>query len=102
MIKSLAQVCLLKWGVQSEMAHKVPAMCDQITCTNVYALDHRSDWKDKLVPVKYVKISNTSMSGQQHWSERNDTFSSKSIGQNAVMHLVPAKCEPITCTSMSA
>jgi hypothetical protein len=47
-IKSLVQVCLPKSIGQNGMINYVPAKCDQITCTNMFALDHRPEMYDTL------------------------------------------------------
>ena len=48
MIESLVQVILPKSIGENVMVHVVPAKCDQITCTSMSALEHRSELKDKL------------------------------------------------------
>jgi hypothetical protein len=47
-IKLISQVILPTSIGQNGMTLVVPAKCDQITCTSMSALEHRSELKDKL------------------------------------------------------
>jgi len=48
-IKSLVQVCMRRSIGQIGVKHLVPAKCEQISCTSMSALEHRSELKEKFI-----------------------------------------------------